>query len=65
MTCTIGTHYRPSDYRFARRRSDDLPLEPTPPLTSHARRLAAALLLTLGSFAVMAAISMLGGWLMG
>lgn len=64
MTILIGSHHRPSDYRFARCRSDRLPLARTAPPFALRSRLAAALLLALASFALMAALGVLGDWLL-
>jgi len=64
MTLLIGSHHRPSDYRFARCRSDGLPLQRTPPPLSPARRLTTALLLALASFALISSLSAVGNWLL-
>lgn len=64
MTLLIGSHYRPSDYRFARQRSDGLPLERSPAPFARRRRLATGLLLALAAFALMAALNGLGAWLL-
>ena len=60
----MGSHHRPSDYRFARQRSDGLPLEKSPLPFPRRRRLVAGLLFALASFALMAAINGLGAWLL-
>jgi len=57
--------HRPSDYRFARQRSDRRNLQETPPLQSYGSRLRSTLLLALASFALMALAAILGDWLMG
>ena len=57
MTILIGSHYRPSDYRFARSRSDSLPLTKSAPPFAPRARLLAALLFALASLVLMAIVS--------
>ena len=64
MTILIGSHYRPCDYRFARTRSDGLPLERSAPPLSPPARLVGALALALASFGLMAIVSLIGDWLL-